>query len=86
MPYSDLTKKFENVRDYLGEFYIYGFRKKNEIVLKQDQKEKKRNEENERTSAARTYDDRKQEDKKLAWKNLYAGQRLSGRQSAIYFG
>ena len=44
MPYSDLTKKFENVRDYLGEFYIYGFRKKNEIVLKQDQKEKKRNE------------------------------------------
>lgn len=59
MPYSDLTKKFENVRDYLGEFYIYGFRKKNEIVLKQDQKEKKRNEENERTSAARTYDDRK---------------------------
>lgn len=85
MPYSDLTKKFENVRDYLGEFYIYGFRKKNEIVLKQDQKEKKRNEENERTSAARTYDDRKRKIK-LAWKNLYAGQRLSGRQSAIYFG
>ena len=59
MPYSDLTKNFENVRDYLKEFYIYGFRKRNEIVLKQDQKEKKRNEENERTSAARTYDDRK---------------------------
>ena len=41
MPYGELTKNFENIRDYMREFYLYGFKSRDEFDKK----------------SARTYDD-----------------------------
>ncbi|MBQ3183724.1 MAG: WYL domain-containing protein [Clostridia bacterium] len=34
MAYSELIKKFENIRDYMREFYVYGFKSRNEYTDK----------------------------------------------------
>ena len=34
MAYSELIKHFERIRDYIHEFYIYGFRSRNTIQQK----------------------------------------------------
>lgn len=34
MAYSELIKKFENIRDYMREFYVYGFKSREEFDKK----------------------------------------------------
>ena len=41
MPYSELIKNFQSIRDYMRQFYVYGFKSRSEYDVK----------------SARTYDD-----------------------------
>ncbi len=34
MAYSELIKNFANIRDYIGEFYVYGFKSRGEYKSK----------------------------------------------------
>lgn len=34
MAYSELIKNFQNIRDYMRQFYVYGFKRRNEYVAK----------------------------------------------------
>lgn len=55
MPYNELINDYEFVRDYLREFYIYGYRTKEETVSKQSRKHTQEN----KGTSNRSYEDKK---------------------------
>ena len=34
MAYSELVKNFNKIRDYMREFYVYGFKSREELLVK----------------------------------------------------
>ena len=34
MPYSELIKNFQSIRDYMRQFYVYGFKSRSEYDVK----------------------------------------------------
>ena len=57
MPYNELINDYEFVRDYLREFYIYGYRTKEETVSKQSRKHTQGN----KGTSNRSYEDKKRQ-------------------------
>ncbi|WP_455194187.1 hypothetical protein [Eubacterium ramulus] len=57
MPYNELINDYEFVRDYLREFYIYGYRTKEETVSKQSRKHTQEN----KGTSNRSYEDKKRQ-------------------------
>lgn len=37
MAYSELIKNFENIRDYISQFYVYGFKRRKDYDKKKQQ-------------------------------------------------